>query len=143
MMQITKVQKKYVFCSHWFFQSFNVTKHLYKHLLSVDVFCCQAQTTGHDFEKKTRKLAASMGPIPLEMYSVVMQKNVCEIPNSQRGVTSPSKDHCTDKLGSKYGANGAVVSRKRGVSSAVSPLQEAQLALRKGPTTPWWFGEIR
>lgn len=67
----------------------------------------------------------------------------------QRGVTSPSKDHCTDKLGSKYGGtNGAVavvVSRcrcQRGVSSAVSPLQEAQLALRR-VKTPWWFREIR
>lgn len=92
--------------------------------------------------QKKRKLAASMG-VPFQDNVQCSDAEKC-MRNSklQRGVTSPSKDHCTDKLGSKYGANGAVVSRKRGVSSAVSPLQEAQLALRR-VKTPWWFREIR
>lgn len=81
MMQITKVQKKYVFCSHRFFQSFNVTKHLYIHLLSVDVFCCQAQTNRQTTQKKTTQTCRFHGSHSKTMYSVVMQKNVCDFPN--------------------------------------------------------------
>lgn len=74
--------KKICVCSTCFFQSFNVTKHLYIHLLSVDVFCCQAQTNRQTTQKKTTQTCRFHGsPIPLEMYSVVMQKNVCDFPN--------------------------------------------------------------
>ena len=69
MMQISKVQKN-TFLFHMFL---NVTKHLYIHLLSVDAFSCQA--------KKNANLPLPWESHSQEMYSVVMQKNVCEIPN--------------------------------------------------------------
>lgn len=106
-------------------------------------FVVRHKPTDRRPKKKQRKLAASMGvPFPRDVQCSDAEKCM-RLSKLQRGVTSPSKDHCTDKFGSKYGGTNVgpvavdVVSRcrwrKRGVSSAVavSPLQEAQLALRR------------
>ena len=75
--------KKICVCSTCFFQSFNVTKHLYIHLLSVDVFCCQAQTNRQTTQKKTTQTCRFQWvQFPRDVQcSDVMQKNVCDFPN--------------------------------------------------------------